>query len=159
MGISHASTVLISQRIGAGEESEAQRYAHQTVKIDFVMSLFQGVLIAATAPLLVQLFNISPELKRDTMLTLFVIALYQPAISVGMLYFVGIFRAGGDTNFSFLGESACVFFVGIPLAFITTSMGLPIYIVIAFVHLNAVAKTIVGAIHLHSRRWMKSIDS
>ncbi|MBR1920206.1 MAG: MATE family efflux transporter [Spirochaetales bacterium] len=159
LGISHATTVLISQRIGAGEESQAQRYADQTVRLDFIMSLIQGLLIAATAPLLVQLFNISPELKRETMLALFVIALYQPAISVGMLYFVGIFRAGGDTNFSFIGETACVFLVGIPLAFITTALGLPIYIVLSFVHLNAVAKTIVGAVHLRSRRWMKAIDS
>ncbi len=159
IGIAHSSTVLISQRIGAKEESEAQRYAHITVKVCFALSIIQGILIVSSAPLLVPLFNISPELQRATILTLFVNALYQPAISVGMLYFVGIFRSGGDTRFSFIGESACVFFIGIPLAFITTSLGLPTYMVMAFVHLNAVAKTIVGAVHLHRRRWMKVLES
>ncbi|MCR5731579.1 MAG: MATE family efflux transporter [Sphaerochaetaceae bacterium] len=159
-GIASAATVVLSQLLGAGgEEENVQKYAKETVKVALTLSLAHGLLMALISPLLVQLFNISYALKNETLITLIISAIYQPIISVGLVYYVGIFRAGGDTRYSFMGETGCMFFVAIPLAFLTTGLGLPIYAVIAFVHLNDLVKVVVGARHLNKRMWMKAIES
>ena len=75
-----------------------------------------------------------------------------------MVLFVGILRSGGDTRYSLIAETSCVWLIGVSMAFIGAAfLALPIYIVVAMTSLEEVAKILVVYPRYRSEKWVKSL--
>jgi Na+-driven multidrug efflux pump len=73
---------------------------------------------------------------------------------------IGIFRAGGDTAFSFFVDLAGVWLVGVPLAFLGGLVwGLPIHLLFLLLGFEEVAKTLLSYFRFRGRGWIKDVTA
>ena len=114
--------------------------------------------MALTSPLILDLFNVSDEVRSSTLIMLYIISLIFIVRFLGMVIIVGILRGAGDARSALIIEGFTMWFIGVPL----TIMGaflfkLPVQLVYALAILEEVAKFILGLMRLKSRKWINNV--
>ena len=156
MGIGNATTIVLGHTIGAGERDKAKLYASRTLKLSFLIGIVMGTLMALFAQFFASWFNITDSVKHIAVLCLLVTACLQPFKSLNMVLFVGVLRSGGDTRYALLGETSCVWLVGVPMSFLgATLLHLPLYIVYIMVGLEELCKLAIALPRYKSGKWIK----
>ena len=91
-----------------------------------------------------------------------ILAVYSVYIIVNSfnhLMIVGILRSGGDTRFCMLLDCMCVWFFGLPMAFLGSALlKLPIYHVVALVMAENIIKLIFGIRRVRTGKWINSVN-
>lgn len=158
MGITHASAIMIGNRIGENRIPIAKLYASRLLIIAFLAGGLLGALLALSAPWLAIPFNLSPTVAHMTTLSLISLGILIPVKAYNMVLVVGVLRAGGDTRFSMFAELAGVWFIGVPCAFIgALVLKMPIYHLYLFVGLEEVFKFVVGIVRIRSGKWINRL--
>ncbi|MSU02717.1 MATE family efflux transporter [Tissierella pigra] len=158
-GLANACTIMVGNKIGAGDEDESYDYAIQFLAMSTVAGLVLGGILVLTPDLTLKLFR---NLDAD------VYDLSKKLIMIGgMFYFirtfnatliVGVLRGGGDTNFSMYLEMGAVWLIGVPLAFMGVLLfKMPVYMVFILVSFEEIVKAIIGLPRIKSKRWIKNI--
>ena len=99
--------------------------------------------------------NFSVAGNQATLYTIYVLAAYLPIKCMNFLFIVGILRGGGDTRFCMISETASVWLIGVPLAFISVLvLKLPIYWCMALVNLEEITKLILCSVRYKSKKWI-----
>lgn len=160
-GLANACTVMVGNKIGAGEEEDAILYANRFLAIATTLGLFLGIILFFSSDLLLKVFrNLTPEVYDTSKKMLKVISLFFLIKMFNGTTIVGILRGGGDTIFSMILEMGSVWLIGVPLAFLgATVFKLPVYWVVALVSSEEVVKAIVGLWRVMSRKWVKDVTS
>ncbi len=65
IGISNATSVLVGNRIGAGKEEEAYRYAGRSLGLGIVGGMLLGIVLQLVKVPVLSLYKVSPEVIRD----------------------------------------------------------------------------------------------
>ncbi len=65
-GIGHACAILVGNRIGAGDEEQAYRYAARSESLGILSGILIGSIILASRNLLLSLYNVSPTVIEYT---------------------------------------------------------------------------------------------
>lgn len=160
MGLGNACAIMIGNTLGAKEEEKAITYATKFSIVGTGTGVLLGGLLWITAPLILLLYNVSPEVHRQALYILRVMSLFFSAKIFNSVLIVGILRSGGDTTFSLFLEMCSVWLVGVPMAFLGAHfLKLPIYWVVAMVSLEEVVKGSVGIFRVLSRKWLKTIEA
>lgn len=158
-GLGNACTVMVGNKIGAGEEELAIEYANKYLIISAMLGLGLGIILFFTSDLILKIFrNLTPELYyiSKKLLTVFSIFFFIKAFNGTMI--VGVLRGGGDTKFSMLLEMGAVWFVGVPLAFLGSLVfKLPVYYVMALVYIEEIVKAIIGMFRIISKKWVTNV--
>lgn len=158
MGLGNATTIVLGQIIGNGDLNRAKRGAKTTLKIALLVGTFMGLSMAFFASTFTSWFKVSDEIRKMATYCLYVKAVLQPLCNINMVLFVGILRSGGDTRYSLIAETSCVWIIGVSMSFIGSAfLALPIYIVVAMVSLEEVAKILVVYPRYKSEKWVKSL--
>ena len=158
MGLGNATTIVLGQIIGNGDLNRAKRGAKTTLKIALLVGTFMGISMAIFASTFTSWFKVSDEIRKMATYCLYVKAIFQPLCSLNMVLFVGILRSGGDTRYSLIAETSCVWLIGVSMAFIGADfLALPIYIVVAMTSLEEVAKILIVYPRYRSEKWVKSL--
>jgi putative MATE family efflux protein len=159
-GISNACAILIGHRIGAGEPQTAFRYAVRSLGLGVGLGVVMGgVMLLVSGPIL-SLYKVSPEVLAQTRLILIVIACFLWLRISNLIYYVGIFRSGGDTRFAFIVDVGTIWLVGVPMAaFAAFGLHLPVHLVYLFVMSDELTKSIVGTFRLVSRKWIHNLTT
>ena len=157
-GMASASAIMIGNSIGEGKEDQTIDYAKKFMGISLYLSIILGAVLALTSPLILDLFNVSNEVRHSTLIMLYIISFIFIVRFLGMVIIVGILRGSGDARSSLIIEGSTMWFIGVPL----TIMGaflfkLPVHLVYALAILEEVAKLILGLIRLKSRKWIINI--
>jgi putative MATE family efflux protein len=158
-GLANACTVMVGNKIGAGDEEESYDYAIQFLIMSTLAGLILGGALALTPDLTLKLFR---NLDSD------VYTLSRKLIIIGgMFYFirtfnstliVGVLRGGGDTNFSMYLEMGAVWLIGVPLAFMGVLLfKMPVYIVFILVSFEEIVKAVIGFPRVKSKKWIRNI--
>ena len=114
-GFSTASSTLVGQELGAGNESEAAAYGGAIVRLSFVVHLLAGLVVFAAAPWVALLFVSDPAEVAQTATFVRVAAVTAVVSGVdGSL--VGVLRGAGDTRWPFVATMAGQYGVALPLA-------------------------------------------
>ena len=114
-GFSTASSTLVGQELGAGNESEAAAYGGAVVRLSFVVHLLAGLAVLLAAPLVARLFVSDPAEVAQTATFVRVAAVTAVVAGVnGSL--VGVLRGAGDTRWPFLAALAGQYGVALPVA-------------------------------------------
>ena len=157
-GMASASAIMVGNSIGEGKEEQTIDYAKKFMGISLYASIILGTILALTSPLILELFNVSNEVRRSTLIMLYIISFIFIVRFLGMVIIVGILRGSGDARSSLIIEGSTMWFIGVPL----TIMGaflfkLPVHLVYALAILEEVAKLFLGLIRLKSRKWIINI--
>ncbi len=74
------------------------------------------------------------------------------------LFICGILRAGGDTKFCMIVDIISIWFIGVPLSFISVLLfKLPIHYVLAIVFSEELIKAIVVIKRYRSKKWLNNL--
>ena len=158
-GLANSCTVMVGNKIGAGDEEEAYNYAAQFLTMATLFGLVLGITLSLSPDLTLKLFrNLEPNLYNISKKMLVVMGIFFFLKMFNSTLVVGVLRGGGDTTFSMLIEMCAVWLIGVPLAFIgALVLKLPVYLVVALVSLEEVTKTIIGLPRVKSKRWVKNV--
>jgi putative MATE family efflux protein len=117
MGTASACQVMIGNRIGAGEEPLARKYASHFLKMSQTGSVLISLLIALSAGMFLRLFRLDPSLTQTATHLMYLYAAFTFFKTFNLMMIVGVLRGGGDTKYALYVEVAAVWLVGVPLAF------------------------------------------
>lgn len=158
-GLANACTVMVGNKIGADEEDKAIEYANNYMVLSTFLGLVLGILLFFSKDLILLFFrNLSPSLYSVSKNLLIITALFFFIKSFNATLVVGVLRGGGDTKFSMILEMACVWLVGVPLAFLgALVLKFPVHYVYLMVTLEEVVKAFIGLIRVKSKRWVTNV--
>ena len=158
IGISNSTSVLVGNRIGAGKEEEAFRYAGRSLGLGILGGIVIGLLLQVVKVPILSLYKVSPEVIRDAGLIINVITCFLWMRVDNMIIVVAILRAGGDTRFSLFLDGIIIWIVGVPMAYMAAFLlHLPIYLVYLFVMSEEAAKWLLGVYRYRSRKWINNL--
>ncbi len=158
LGLGNACAILVGNRIGAGEEEKAFRYAGRSLGLGIAGGLLMGGLILAISPLVLSIYKVSPLVIDFTRNILFVISAFLWLRVSNLILFIGVFRSGGDTRFGFFLDAGTIWVVGVPLAALGAFVfHLPVYLVYLLVMMDELTKFVVGTWRYLSRRWIHNL--
>lgn len=158
-GVANSCTVMIGNKIGAGEEEVAIEYANRYLIISIILGLTLGAALFFSSDFIIGIFgNLTPEMHSTSkkLLTVLSAVLFVKSFNASMI--VGVFRGGGDTKFSMILEMSAVWLVGVPLAFLGALVfKFPVYYVTAMVYMEEVLKAIIGIPRVISKKWVTNL--
>lgn len=157
-GLSNSSAIMIGNSIGEGKEEEAIDYSKKFIQASLMVSIILGLALALTAPLILNLFNVSSGVRSSSLIMLYVISIIFFVRFTGMIIIVGILRGAGDARSALMIEGFTMWFIGVPL----TIMGaflfkLPVHLVYSLAILEEITKLILGLVRLKSQRWINNV--
>lgn len=158
IAISHATSVMVGNRIGAGEENEAFLYAGRSIGLGIMGGLMAGLALQSLKSPILSLYNVSPEVLQNAGKLINVVTFFLWVRINNMTIVVGILRAGGDTRFSMFLDGMIIWIIGVPLAALAAFVfHLPVYFVYLCAMSEEMAKWILGVYRWRSRKWINNL--
>jgi Na+-driven multidrug efflux pump len=158
IGISNATSVLVGNRIGAGHEEEAYRYAGRSLGIGVLGGILLGLILQLVKVPILSLYNVTPEVIQNASKLINVVTFFLWVRVNNMTTVVGILRAGGDTRFSLFLDGIIIWIVGVPMAYLGAFvLHLPVYFVYLFAMSEEAAKWFLGIHRYLSRKWINNL--
>jgi len=158
IGISNATSVLVGNRIGAGHEEEAYRYAGRSLGIGLLGGILLGLILQLVKVPILSLYNVTPEVIQNASKLINVVTFFLWVRVNNMTTVVGILRAGGDTRFSLFLDGIIIWIVGVPMAYLGAFvLHLPVYFVYLFAMSEETAKWFLGIHRYLSRKWINNL--
>jgi Na+-driven multidrug efflux pump len=158
IGISNATSVLVGNRIGAGREEEAYRYAGRSLGLGVVGGILLGIVLQLVKIPVLSLYKVSPEVIQNASFVLNIVSLFLWVRVNNKTIVVGILRAGGDTRFSLFLDGIIIWIVGVPMAYLGAFVfHFPVYLVYLCAMSEEVAKWILGINRYFSRKWINNL--
>ncbi len=156
--IGHACAILVGNRIGAGEEEQAFRYAARSEALGILGAVGIGSIILASSNSILSLYNVPPIVIDYAHRVLIILGSLLWLRASNMIMFIGIFRSGGDTRFALILDGVIIWVVGVPLTFAGAFLfHLPVYWVYLLVMSEEITKWSLGIYRFFSRKWIHNL--
>ncbi len=134
-GIGAAAGVMVGNKLGEGDHTQAMNYARKLIRVGLVTSFGLGIVVVLLAPMYTRIFQVA-----------------------NMIIAGGILQSGGDSKFVFAMESTTTWLVGVPLGFMLSFVWKqPLFWVYFFLSLEEVVRFIIGYIRYRSGKWMQNL--
>ena len=161
IGIGNATAVLIGNSLGAGQPEKARADAYKALPFSLLCGVLFGVLNYLITFLLPVVFtNMSPESLRYANQVLLVYSVFLFVRAVNFTSVIGILRAGGDTRFCMLIETATVWLFAVPAVAVG---GLVFQLHIAWLYVLVFSEETVKSFFLLHRlkgtKWQKNLTA
>lgn len=158
LGVGAACSIMLTNTLGAGDVKRAIDYSRKCLSMVVVISIFMGVILAVSSPIIVEFFDVGAEARGYAYKMLLVVAIGLIFKTLNYTTIVGILRSGGDTTFCLLVDSFGVWVIGVPMAFLGSMfLGLPIYITFAMVYSEEIVKLVISLPRVLKNKWARSI--
>lgn len=158
MGVGFGSSIMLSNSLGAGDIKKAISYSRKCLVLAVILSVFMGVGLIFMTPTIISFFDVSTTVKDYASSLLFVTAVGLAFKTFNYTSIVGILRSGGDTKFCFVVDTASVWLIGVPFAFLGSYfLGLPIYATVALVYTEEIFKIFLSSRRVFKNKWAKNI--
>ncbi len=154
-----AIAIIIGQHLGAGKYDKAKDETNKIIAFSIFIAVLVGVVVAATSHLFPMIYNTTPEAKKIAAHFLIASAVFAPQTALlHTTYFT--LRSGGKTVITFLFDSAFMWVVCVPIAFLLSRFT-DIYVVWIFVILQVTEwiKCVIGVRLVRKGVWMNNIVS
>lgn len=157
IALGDAVAILVGQLLGAGKTEEAKRTSSRIIVFSVSICIILGTVLFFTAPLFPQIYNSPDEIKLLAEKFLRVTAICMPLMGfLHATYFT--IRSGGKTFITFLFDSAFLWVVAVPVAYVLTLYtGLDIVTVFLLCNLVDLIKATVGFILLKKGVWINNL--
>jgi putative MATE family efflux protein len=156
-GMAVATTVLISQPLGANKLEEAKENAYNLVRLSSMLAILMGILLFLTTMFVPQLFNVS-EYSRQTAVNYSRIQALMFWIYMLSAQAFFILRAGGDTRSTMIMDSVFMWCVNIPVVAFTAYFT-KLDVIGMFLAGNAtdLVKVFIAYHYLRKEKWLKNL--
>ncbi len=157
-GLGSACSIMVGNRIGAGEDDKARGFARNFLLLGVLTALvISSVLYTFRGPI-VGLYEINDTSRTYMMGILLVMSLIMWARACNIIFHMGIFKAGGDTLFSMIVDVGGVWLIGVPIALVTAFyFRLPVHYIVAWLMIEELVKMFVGFKRYLSGRWLNNL--
>ena len=160
IGLGNACSVMIGNKIGAGEIQTAYEYGQRFSLLGMSVALIGGLIVFSLRETVIGLYEISPSAADNLRGLMFVFALSAWLKMLNFILFIGVLRAGGDTRYAMFIELFSIWAIGVPAALIGGFvLRLPVYGVYALVLLEEAVKAIIVFRRYLSRNWIHDLVS
>jgi putative MATE family efflux protein len=157
-GIANATAIMVGNRIGAGNEGEAYRYAGRSIIVVMLGGVMAGTLVLLLTPSILSLYKVSPQVILYAWRVQTIAAFFMWLRAANAVIIVGILRSGGDTRYSFFLDGVIIWVLGVPMAIFTAFvLDLPVYLVYLAVMSEEILKWVLGMRRYFSRRWIHNV--
>ncbi len=149
--------IIIGQQLGSGDTEAVVDTDRKLITLGVLSSAALGIILIIMAPLFPRFYNTTDSIRNLSVELMRVAAIFMPVGSyLNCAYFT--IRSGGKTFITFLFDSAYLWVICWPIAFVlsryTAMTIIPMYITILSLDFIKVA---IGAILLKKRIWIKSL--
>ena len=154
-----AVAIIVGQLLGAGKNEEATDTAYKIISFSTVMCIGIGAVLYFLAPLFPEIYNTTDEVKEIAAGIIRISAIMMPVNGfLHSTYFT--IRSGGKTIITFLFDSAFLWVISVPLAYVLVYMtGMSIFMAFFFVEATGIIKAFIGWLILRSGTWNNTIIS
>lgn len=151
--------IIVGQLLGAGELEQAVDENRKITAFAVAVSAAVGVVMALIAPLMPEIYNTTDAVKELAARLIVVSAVMMPVNAfVNACYFT--LRSGGKTVITFIFDSAFVWCVSVPAAFIMSRFtGMQILLMYICVQALDLIKCVVGYVLVKKRTWVNNLVS
>lgn len=157
LSLGNVTAIIVGQKLGAGKMKEANDTAKKLIFFSVMICCVSGLIMAVTSPLFPQIYNTSNDIKYLASRFILVAALCMPMYAFEHATYFTI-RSGGKTMITFLFDSAFIWIVSIPTAYVLTRFTeLNIILVYLICQLVEILKCIVGYILVKKGIWLNKI--
>ncbi|MCR5093096.1 MAG: MATE family efflux transporter [Lachnospiraceae bacterium] len=152
-----AVAIIVGQLLGAGQYEKAKDEDRKIITFSVLVATGVGAVIFLTAPLFPRLYNTTPEAKTIAMHFLMVQAIFTPQNALLHTSYFTI-RSGGRTFITFLFDSAFMWAVSVPLAYVLSRYtDLYVIWIFAILSLSELIKCVIGVVMVKKGIWIKNI--
>ncbi len=152
-----AVSIMVGQRLGAGEMEEARDVDRKLIFITEVIHIVMGLAMILCAPLVPRMYNVSEEVRDLTRQLLTIAGLSLPIHSFAHVTYFTI-RSGGRTVITFFFDAVYIWVVTVLLAFLLTRYTdldiIRVYFCVQFID---VIKVVIGLLMLRSDFWARNV--
>lgn len=157
-GFSGASTVVLGRDIGQNKMERAKRNAARLIRFAMASSVFMGIVILVSRPLVFRIFTLSPGTQDLLNFMLIISSYYVSGQVFNTLVIAGIFRAGGETRFGLICDTIFMWCVAVPISFLSAFVfNLPVKVVYFILCLDEFYKIPVVIKKYFSYTWLKNL--
>ncbi|MEI6289086.1 MAG: MATE family efflux transporter [Chloroflexota bacterium] len=158
IGLGSATAILVGNKIGAKDEKSAFEYAGRSIGLAVFVGIFIGLLLLVLRMPLISLFNVSPNVIRNTYNIMSIAGLAIWMRAANMVVIIGALRSGGDTMYSLILDGLVIWLVGVPLTAIGAFyLYLPIQYVYLLIYSEELTKFIFGLRRYFSKKWINNL--
>ena len=157
-GMAVATTVLVSQPLGADQKEEAQKNGYQLILFSMMMALVFGILIFLSSFIVPQFYSeVSPQAKEISTTFLRIMGcLFFIYMANAECYF--ILRAGGDMKSTLFMDAGFMWCINLPLvALVTYFTDWPIYYIYITGQVTDLLKLVVSLWMVKKEKWVKNL--
>ncbi|MBO4848910.1 MAG: MATE family efflux transporter [Clostridia bacterium] len=149
--------IMVGQLLGAGEYERAVDEDRKLITFSVLLCTATGIVMAALAPLVPQIYNTTAGVKKLACDLLIVSACMMPVDAfTNASYFT--LRSGGRTFITFLFDSVFVWTICVPVAFVLSRFtGMPILPMFIIVRCLDLIKCVIGFILIKRRTWVNNL--
>lgn len=156
--IGDAALILIGEKLGEGDMDYTWKLSKYLIKASLLAGIVIGAITILLSAPLSGIFNLTESGKMYTKYILIVFGATMAADLFNGLQIAGILRAGGDTKFAMLSESACIWFIAVPLAFIASLVWhLPVHLALLVTRTEMLIRGGILAKRYLSKKWMNTV--
>ena len=153
-----AISIILGQRLGAGEMEEAKEYSVKLIFFTEVLCLLTALVLLLLAPFFPMIYNTSDEIKSLATSFIRVAAACMPIYAFETCCYFTI-RSGGKTLITFLFDSVFMCAVSVPVAYMLVHFTtLNIVTVFLFVQLVSLLKCLIGFLMVKKGIWLNKLS-
>ncbi|MDO4545463.1 MAG: MATE family efflux transporter [Bacillota bacterium] len=156
--IGDAVLILVGQKLGEGNKSLAYDMSKKMTKIGVVVGAILGIGIIIMGEPILSLFSFSAEGADYAGKILIVYGATLWLSLYNGIHITGTLRCGGDTRYAMFTETATVWLIGVPLAFLTSLwLQWPIYFAVLAVKSEEAVKAVFLTRRYLSKKWLNNV--
>ena len=156
--IGDAALILIGEKLGEGDMEYTWKLSKHLIKASLLAGLIIGAITILLSQPLSGIFKLTDMGKMYTKYILIVFGATMAADLFNGLQIAGILRAGGDTKFAMISESACIWLIAVPLAFTASLVWhLPVHLALLVTRTEMIIRGTILAKRYLSKKWMNTV--
>jgi len=158
IGLGNGCSVLIGNKIGAGEELAARSYASRITRFGPLLAAGVAIFLLPLSRLLPFIFNVDESVFRIIFAMILILAISYPFRAFNMSMIIGVCRAGGDTVFSVFYDVFFMWGFALPLAAVASFVfHAPAWAIYLCLCTEDPLKMILGIWRLKSGKWLRNV--
>lgn len=157
-GLANATAIIIGKTIGEGKLKHAKIYSERLLKLTLIMGALGALLILSVSPFVKSFMELGKEAEGYLSMMMYVMSYFVILQGFTTVLIVGVFRAGGDTNFGLYMDIGTLWCIVIPIgAMAAFWWHLPVTIVYIILTADEVLK--IGFVYWRYRsyKWLKDV--
>lgn len=118
VGIANATAIMIGKAIGEGNEDKAENFGRRFVWLTVIAGVIGGVVVLCVSPIASAALTLTDQAREYLTFMMFVMSYFVIGQAFNTTMVVGVFRAGGDTRFGLIEDTAAMWGVSILIGFL-----------------------------------------